>query len=83
VAVCDCVGLIVSVPVKVCDGVTADDRVMLGVAGIAVPLTDAASLPTVKSMPQACGRVRVAEYTQVGFSLTPLMLVVEPHASVK
>jgi hypothetical protein len=47
--------------VNVIDGVTAEERVMLGVAGTAVPLTDAASLPTVKSMPHACGKVKVAE----------------------
>jgi hypothetical protein len=57
--------------------------VLLGVAGRAVPLTDAASLPTVMSTPHAWGKVRVAEYTHVGFSFTPLMLVVEPHASVR
>jgi len=57
--------------------------VELGVGGRAVPLTEAASFPTVMSMPHACGSVSVAEYTHVGFSLTPLMLVLAPQASVK
>jgi len=37
------------------------DNVELGVAGRAVPLTEAASFPTVMSTPHACGSVRVAE----------------------
>jgi hypothetical protein len=37
------------------------DRVSDGVAGTAVPLTDAASLPTLISIPQAWGSVSVAE----------------------
>jgi hypothetical protein len=52
-----------------------------GVGGATVPLAEAASLPTVMSIPHASGKVSVAEYTHVGFSLTPLMLVVAPHAS--
>jgi hypothetical protein len=57
------VGLGLSVSLLVREGVTVlfGERVMLGVAGTAVPLTDAASLPTVKSMPHACGKVKVAE----------------------
>lgn len=55
----------VPVPVAVVDE--------LGEGGGGVALTDAASLPTVISTPQASGRVRVAEYTHVGFSLTPLI----------
>ena len=59
------------------------DLVVVGVAGATVPLTDAASFPTVISMPQAWGSVRVAEYTHVGFSFTPLIDIVAPHASAK
>jgi hypothetical protein len=37
------------------------DIVIDGVGGITVPLTDAASLPTLKSMPHTSGSVSVAE----------------------
>ena len=37
------------------------ERVIEGVGGSAVPLTEAASKPTLISIPQAWGRVRVAE----------------------
>jgi hypothetical protein len=42
---------------RVSDGLAGID----GLAGTAVPLTDAASLPTLISMPQAWGSVSVAE----------------------
>jgi hypothetical protein len=58
-------------------------RVIDGVGGATVPLADAASLPTVMSTPHASGRVSVAEYTHVGFSFTPLMLIVAPHARAR
>ena len=55
----------VPVPVAVVDE--------LGEGGGGVTLVDAASFPTVISTPQASGIVRVAEYTHVGSSLTPLI----------
>ena len=58
---CDCVPVTVLVPVYVYEGVPVCDCVILGVAGATVPLTDAASLPTVMSIPHACGKVNVAE----------------------
>jgi hypothetical protein len=47
----------VAVPVKE----AALERVIDGVGGATVPLAEAASLPTVMSMPHASGRVSVAE----------------------
>ena len=71
VPVCDCVPVYVYEGVPDCDcvpvavyvyeGVPVCDRVILGVAGATVPLTDAASLPTVMSIPHAWGKVSVAE----------------------
>jgi len=49
-------------------------------AGATVGLTEAASWPTARFTPQTWGSVRVAEYTHVGFSLTPLMAIVAPQA---
>jgi hypothetical protein len=54
----------------------------LGEGGGGVALTDAVSLPTAISTPQTSGRVSVAEYTHVGFSFTPLICIVAPHARV-
>jgi hypothetical protein len=59
------------------------ERVTDAVGGATVPLADAASLPTVISTPHASGKVSVAEYTHVGFSFTPLMLIVAPHAKAR
>ena len=68
------------VAVKVFVGVAVSVEVVEG--GTAVGLTEATSLPTVKSTPQTWGRDRVAEYTHVGFSLTPLISIVGPQANV-
>ena len=54
-----------------------------GVGGSAEGLTEAASLPTVRSTPQTCGSDSVAEYTHVGFSFTPLISSVGPQARVR
>jgi hypothetical protein len=91
------VGVAVNVNVEVAVGVAVRvvvvDAVMVGVpvavnvivddavGGGAVGDTEAASLPTVMSTPQTWGSIKVAEYTQVGFSLTPLICRVGPHAS--
>jgi hypothetical protein len=56
---------------------------MVGVEVIVNPtvgLTEAASWPTARFTPQTWGSVRVAEYTHVGFSLTPLIATVAPQA---
>ena len=85
VAVCDAVSVAVAVCVPVF--VAVNDEVTVGVdvdvGGSAEGLTDAASLPTVMSTPHTWGRVRVAEYVQVGFSFTPLIARVAPHARVR
>jgi hypothetical protein len=69
----------VTVAVAVTDAVTVE--VELG--GRAEGDTEAASAPTVRSTPQTSGSDRVAEYTQVGFSFTPLMDIVGPQARVR
>jgi len=53
------------------------------VGGATVGLTEAASWPTARFTPQTWGSVRVAEYTHVGFSLTPLIAIVAPQARAK
>ena len=53
------VGVLVSVPELVETALLV--RVIDGVGGATVPLAEAASLPTVMSMPHASGRVSVAE----------------------
>ncbi len=69
--------VMVGVPVAV--NVVVDDAV----GGGAVGDTEAASLPTVISTPQTWGSDSVAEYTQVGFSSTPLICRVGPQANVR
>ena len=82
VPVLEAVSVPVPVPVVVPVGVGVRVRVVdeLGEAGGGVTLVDAASFPTVISTPQASGIVRVAEYTHVGSSLTPLIWRVGPQA---
>jgi hypothetical protein len=82
VAVAVSVELVVGVAVRVVVEVAVNVFVELAVGGGAVGLTEAISLPTVRSTPQTWGRVRVAEYTHVGFSLTPLICIVGPQAKV-
>jgi len=72
------VAVAVSVVVEDKEGVVVGDTV----GGRAVGDTEATSLPTVKSTPHTWGKDRVAEYTHVGFSLTPLIDIVGPHAKV-
>ena len=69
----------VTVAVAVTDAVTVD----VEVGGSADGETEAASAPTVRSTPQTWGSDSVAEYTQVGFSFTPLMDIVGPQARVR
>jgi hypothetical protein len=78
------VAVAVSVAVKVPVAVAVSVGVCVGVevGGSAVGLTEAASAPTARSTPQTSGRERVAEYTHVGFSSTPLICIVAPQARV-
>jgi hypothetical protein len=76
------VRVVVEVAVRVVVEVAVNVFVELAVGGGAVGLTEAISFPTVKSTPHTWGRDRVAEYTHVGFSLTPLICIVGPQARV-
>jgi len=67
--VTELVGVAVIVCVEVVEG-----------GGATVGLTEAASWPTARFTPQTWGSVKVAEYTHVGFSFTPLMAIVAPQA---
>ena len=83
VEVCEPVAVTVPEAVTVAVAVTEAVTVDVEVGGRADGETEAASLPTVRSTPQTWGSDRVAEYTQVGFSFTPLIDIVGPQARVR